>query len=44
VLTADEHGLVTFSGMKILGPAGARITLKRANENAQPGLPPGGGG
>lgn len=44
VLTADEHGLVTFEGMKILGPAGAKLTLKRANPNAQPRLPPGGGG
>ena len=29
VLTADEHGLVTFERAKILGPAGVRLTLKR---------------
>ncbi len=44
VLTADEHGLVTFKGMKLLGPAGARLTLTRHNENATKGLGAGFGG
>jgi hypothetical protein len=45
VLTADEHGLVTFAGVKILGPAGARLTLKRVGANApRPGLGAGFGG
>jgi len=30
VLTADEHGLVTFEGAEMLGKAGIRLTLTRA--------------
>lgn len=45
VLTADENGLVTFSGMKILGKVGSKLTLKRLGKNApQEGLGPGFGG
>ncbi|MFW5867577.1 MAG: alpha/beta hydrolase-fold protein [Armatimonadota bacterium] len=45
VLTADEHGLVTFAGVKIMGKVGSRLTLKRHGENApQGGLAPGFGG
>ena len=45
VLTADEHGLVTFRGMKILGKIGSRLTLTRLGQNPPvDALPPGFGG
>ncbi|MGM0493602.1 MAG: prolyl oligopeptidase family serine peptidase [Armatimonadota bacterium] len=45
VLTADEHGLVTFAGVKLLGQVGSRLTLKRLGANVPlEGLGPGFGG
>lgn len=41
VLTADEHGLVTVTGAKLLGKAGVRVTFTRAAAGAGAGLAPG---
>ncbi|MGD9496479.1 MAG: alpha/beta hydrolase-fold protein [Armatimonadota bacterium] len=43
VLTADENGLVTVTGAKILGSAGIKVTLTRVPAGAGAGLAPLGG-